>query len=49
MRFVLGDAASPLLSVGGYDLVTVFEALHDMSDPVGVLTAAARCWLRAGR
>jgi SAM-dependent methyltransferase len=40
VRFVLGDAASPVLSSGGYDLVTVFEALHDMSDPVGVLSSA---------
>ena len=39
VRFLLGDAASPRLS-GRYDLVTVFEALHDMSDPVSVLRAA---------
>jgi SAM-dependent methyltransferase len=39
VRFVLGDAASPRLA-GRYDLVTVFEALHDMSDPVSVLRAA---------
>jgi SAM-dependent methyltransferase len=39
VSFVLGDAASPRLS-GRYDLVTVFEALHDMSDPVSVLGAA---------
>ena len=36
---MLGDAASPRLA-GRYDLVTVFEALHDMSDPVSVLRAA---------
>jgi SAM-dependent methyltransferase len=40
VRFLHGDAASPQLSSGGYDLVTVFEALHDMADPVGVLSAA---------
>jgi ubiquinone/menaquinone biosynthesis C-methylase UbiE len=40
VRFLRGDAASPQLSSGGYDLVTVFEALHDMADPVGVLSAA---------
>jgi SAM-dependent methyltransferase len=40
VRFVRGDAASPALASARYDLVTVFEALHDMSDPVGVLTAA---------
>lgn len=39
VSFVLGDAASPRLA-GRYDLVTVFEALHDMSDPVSVLRAA---------
>ena len=33
VSFVLGDAASPRLA-GRYDLVTVFEALHDMSEPV---------------
>jgi SAM-dependent methyltransferase len=39
VSFMLGDAASPRLS-GRYDLVTVFEALHDMSEPVSVLRAA---------
>jgi SAM-dependent methyltransferase len=47
VRFVRGDAASPPLGSGAYDLVTVFEALHDMADPVGVL-AAARRLLAAG-
>jgi 2-polyprenyl-3-methyl-5-hydroxy-6-metoxy-1,4-benzoquinol methylase len=47
VRFVLGDAASPSLSSGGYEVVTVFEALHDMADPVGVLSAA-RALLVAG-
>ncbi|XVU23642.1 class I SAM-dependent methyltransferase [Actinoplanes sp. CA-054009] len=37
--FTLGDAASPW-DTGAYDLVTVFEALHDMGDPVGVLRRA---------
>ena len=46
VRFVLGDAAGPALS-GRYDLVTVFEALHDMSDPVAVLSGA-RGLLAAG-
>lgn len=32
--------AADLELAGRYDLVTIFEALHDMSDPVGVLTAA---------
>lgn len=35
------DAAT-LDEVGAYDLVTIFEALHDMSDPVGALLAARR-------
>ena len=39
VSFVLGDAASPRLA-RRYDLVTVFEALHDMSHPVEVLRAA---------
>jgi SAM-dependent methyltransferase len=39
VSFVHGDAASPRLR-GRYDLVTVFEALHDMSAPVAVLRAA---------
>jgi SAM-dependent methyltransferase len=39
VAFMLGDAATSRLS-GRYDLVTVFEALHDMSDPVSVLAAA---------
>jgi SAM-dependent methyltransferase len=33
------DAADPELA-GRYDLVTIFEALHDMSHPVAVLRAA---------
>ena len=45
VRFVLGDAAS---ATGRYDLVTVFEALHDMSDPVGVLAAARRALAPGG-
>ncbi|WP_250007346.1 bifunctional 2-polyprenyl-6-hydroxyphenol methylase/3-demethylubiquinol 3-O-methyltransferase UbiG [Actinoplanes sp. M2I2] len=36
VSFTLGDAAD---LDGEYDLVTVFEALHDMGDPVGVLRA----------
>jgi 2-polyprenyl-3-methyl-5-hydroxy-6-metoxy-1,4-benzoquinol methylase len=32
------DAADPQLT-GRYDLVTIFEALHDMPDPVAVLRA----------
>ncbi|MCO8273313.1 methyltransferase domain-containing protein [Actinoplanes sp. TRM 88003] len=36
VTFTLGDAAR---IDGEYDLVTIFEALHDMGDPVGVLRA----------
>lgn len=36
VTFTLGDAAD---LDGDYDLVTIFEALHDMGDPVGVLRA----------
>jgi cyclopropane fatty-acyl-phospholipid synthase-like methyltransferase len=38
VSFTVGDAAEP--AGADVDLVTVFEALHDMADPVGVLTAA---------
>jgi SAM-dependent methyltransferase len=39
VRFSVADAAD-LGGVGGYDLVMIFEALHDMSRPVDVLSAA---------
>ena len=39
MSFEARDAADPALA-HRYDLVTVFEALHDMSYPVDVLRAA---------
>ena len=39
VRFSVADAAD-LGGVGGYDLVTIFEALHDMSRPVDALSAA---------
>jgi hypothetical protein len=35
------DAADPALA-GRYDLVTAFECVHDMSDPVGVLRTMRR-------
>jgi 2-polyprenyl-3-methyl-5-hydroxy-6-metoxy-1,4-benzoquinol methylase len=38
VRFHLQDAANGL--TGPYDLITIFEALHDMSYPVPVLRAA---------
>lgn len=38
VRFEARSAADPALA-GRYDLVTAFECLHDMSDPVGVLRA----------
>jgi 2-polyprenyl-3-methyl-5-hydroxy-6-metoxy-1,4-benzoquinol methylase len=37
VTFGLGDAAA---LEGSYDLVTIFEALHDMADPIAVLTSA---------
>ncbi|GIE77758.1 SAM-dependent methyltransferase [Actinoplanes philippinensis] len=37
VSFTVGDAAA---AGGTYDLITVFEALHDMGDPVGVLRNA---------
>jgi predicted O-methyltransferase YrrM len=39
VRFSVTDAAD-LGGTGGYDLVTIFEALHDMSRPVDALNAA---------
>jgi SAM-dependent methyltransferase len=39
VTFVVGDAAH-VASETSFDLVTVFEALHDMADPVGTLRAA---------
>jgi SAM-dependent methyltransferase len=37
VSFSLADATTV---TGSYDLVTIFEALHDMGDPVGTLRAA---------
>jgi 2-polyprenyl-3-methyl-5-hydroxy-6-metoxy-1,4-benzoquinol methylase len=37
----LRDAADPTLE-GGYDLVTAFECVHDMSDPVGAISTMRR-------
>lgn len=39
VTFSIADAAT-LSRTGGYDLVTIFEALHDMSRPVDALRAA---------
>jgi SAM-dependent methyltransferase len=46
VSFTVGDAAD-LAGLHPVDLVTVFEALHDMADPVAVL-AAARSVLAEG-
>ena len=47
VSFVVGDAAR-LASEAPFDPVTVFEALHDMGDPVGALRAARRLLAEAG-
>jgi SAM-dependent methyltransferase len=50
VRFMVADAAAAGEGEGeggGYDLVTIFEGLHDMSRPVAAL-AAARRMLRQG-
>jgi SAM-dependent methyltransferase len=39
VSFVVGDAARPA-QAASFDLITVFEALHDMGDPVGALRTA---------
>jgi ubiquinone/menaquinone biosynthesis C-methylase UbiE len=41
LNFYLNDAADPSLA-GRYDLVTAYEAIHDMSDPIGALNAMRR-------
>jgi 2-polyprenyl-3-methyl-5-hydroxy-6-metoxy-1,4-benzoquinol methylase len=38
VTFAVRDAADPSLA-GSYDLVTAFETIHDMSNPVGALKA----------
>lgn len=48
VAFHCRDAADPELS-GRYDLVTIFEALHDMSYPVNVLRAARGLLADGGR
>ena len=48
MAFHCRDAADPELS-GRYDLVTIFEALHDMSYPVDVLRTARGLLADGGR
>jgi 2-polyprenyl-3-methyl-5-hydroxy-6-metoxy-1,4-benzoquinol methylase len=47
VTFSVADATD-LGRPGGYDLVTVFEALHDMSRPVDVLSAARQSLARDG-
>ena len=42
------DVADPALE-GSYDLVTIFEALHDMAQPVDALQTARRWSGRAAR
>ncbi len=46
VSFAVADAAAP--AGPGVDLVTIFEALHDMADPVGVLTAARAALAEGG-
>ncbi|MFE9648454.1 class I SAM-dependent methyltransferase [Streptomyces sp. NPDC006365] len=47
IAFVHTDAAGAGLD-GAVDLVTVFEALHDMADPVGALTSVRRLLTPSG-
>jgi SAM-dependent methyltransferase len=47
VTFQCRDAADPELS-GRYDLVTIFEALHDMSYPVDVLRSARELLAEGG-
>ena len=41
VRFAVADATSYGGPGGGYDLITFFDCLHDMADPVGALRHAA--------
>src|SRR5829696_6776494 len=47
VSFEAGDAAQ-LTNEGPFDLVTMFEALHDMGDPVGALRAARKLLAEGG-
>jgi ubiquinone/menaquinone biosynthesis C-methylase UbiE len=47
VSFAAGDAAASRAE-GPYDLVTVFEALHDMGDPVGALRGAREVLAEGG-
>jgi 2-polyprenyl-3-methyl-5-hydroxy-6-metoxy-1,4-benzoquinol methylase len=48
VSFALRDAGDPV-NAGAYDLVTIFEALHDMSQPVAALRAAKQMLAPDGR
>ncbi|MGR7026005.1 class I SAM-dependent methyltransferase [Geodermatophilus sp. URMC 62] len=41
VRFTVADAAT-VSAAGGYDVVTAFECVHDLPDPVSVLAAMLR-------
>jgi len=47
VRFETRDAGDPTLA-GQYDLVTAFECIHDMADPVGALTTMRRLASQSG-
>ena len=42
VAFAVADVAALPEEAGGYDLVTAFECVHDLPDPVGVLSAVRR-------
>jgi hypothetical protein len=41
VRFEIGDATSYRRPIEGYDLITFFDCLHDLADPIGALRHAA--------
>jgi 2-polyprenyl-3-methyl-5-hydroxy-6-metoxy-1,4-benzoquinol methylase len=47
LRFLVADASDPAVE-GAYDLVTIFEALHDMARPVEALAAARQLLAEGG-
>jgi ubiquinone/menaquinone biosynthesis C-methylase UbiE len=48
VSFRIGNAAAVAGPDGSYDVVTIFEALHDMGDPAGALRTARRLLTAGG-
>ncbi len=48
VTFSAGNVVGDPALLGRYDLVTIFEAVHDMSDPIRVLAATREMLVRGG-